>query len=573
MSTVMSAAPVSGPTAPASAHGRDVRCLAPPQALLPRRGLEFELVDQPFTPQVPAVLLRELLNGYNPDIAAFLVSGFENGFSTGCIDLPAGRAADNLPSCSDAPTVIDEYVQTELRAGRLAGPYPPGHPTILKISPIGLVPKKAPGSFRIIHHLSFPAGTSVNDCIPREYTTVQYGSIDEAVKIISGIPSPYLAKTDVASAFRLIPIHPSEYPVLGFSWRGASYMDKAMPMGCSSSSRTFQTFSDALVWIAQTKFGVGPVVAVLDDFLFIGDSRASCQRSLEGFRNLCIQLNVPLRENKTVAPCQTLCFLGVTLDVASRELRLPEEKVTKAETAVANLLPRCKAQLRTVQACIGLLNFACIAVPLGRPFLRRLHDLCRGVRRPHHRVSMSREARLDLRAWRLFLSQFNGRSLLDQRRWHQELGLLMETDASGSVGLGAVLGGAWLFGSWPVRLRDADICVKELAAVVVAVTVWRERLADRCVLVRCDNAAVVACINTQTSRSPAVMCWLRGLFVTIVLHNILVRAVHVPGNINTAADSLSRGLVQEFRRLRPRADHLPARWSWDEFDTVARRTP
>lgn len=243
----------------------------------------------------------------------------------------------------------------------------------------------------------------------------------------------------------------------------------------------------------------------------------------------------------------------------------------RAAAAVAQLLPRRKAQLRTVQSCIGLLSFACIAVPLGRPFLRRLYDLCRGVRRPYHRVSISREARLDLRAWQLFLSRFNGRSIIDRRRWHQDPGILLETDASGAIGIGAVCAGAWLFGSWPADLKDAHICVRELAAVVVAIAVWRDRLAHRCVIVRSDNESVVACINSQTSRSRHMMQWLRQMFVTVVLNNILVRAVHISGHANGASDALSRGLVQECRRLRPTADPLPTVWRWEEFPVVLHR--
>ena len=525
----------------------------------------------PFTPQVPPSLLSKLLTGYDPELASQLVSGFTDGFSTGCENLPAGHATQNLTSCQEAPQVIDRYIADELQAGRIAGPFHETDPGLLKVSPIGLIPKKTPGSFRVIHHLSFPAGSSVNDNIPQECTSVSYGSIDEALHDIVSTPDPYLAKTDIASAFRIIPIRPAECPLLGFRWRGAAYMDRAMPMGCASSSRTFQAFSVALVWIAQNKFGVGPMVAVLDDFLFVGDSLDSCKKSLDGFRRMCRALNVPLKEEKTVEPCKSLCFLGVILDVALQELRLPEEKVGRAAAAIAQLLPRRKAQLRTVQSCIGLLSFACIAVPLGRPFLRRLYDLCRGVRRPYHRVSISREARLDLRAWQLFLSRFNGRSIIDRRRWHQDPGILLETDASGAIGIGAVCAGAWLFGSWPAELKDAHICVKELAAVVVAIAVWRDRLAHRCVIVRSDNESVVACINSQTSRSRHMMQWLRQMFVTVVLNNILVRAVHISGHANGASDALSRGLVQEFRRLRPTADPLPTAWRWEEFPVVLHR--
>lgn len=48
--------------------------------------------------------------------------------------------------------------------------YPPLSP--LWIFPLGVIPKKVPGEFRLIHHLSFPKGSSVNDGIPPENTSV-----------------------------------------------------------------------------------------------------------------------------------------------------------------------------------------------------------------------------------------------------------------------------------------------------------------------------------------------------------------------------------------------------------------
>ena len=106
---------------------------------------------------------------------------------------------------------------------------------------------------------------------------------------------------------------------------------------------------------------------------------------------------------------------------------------------------------------------------------------------------------------------------------------------------------------------------------MVAITVWRDRLAHRCVIARSDNESVVACINSQTSRSRHMMQWLRQMFVTVVLDNILVRAVHISGHANGASDALSRGLVLEFRRLRPAADPLPTAWRWEEFPVVLHR--
>ena len=90
--------------------------------------------------------------------------------------------------------------------------------------------------------------------------------------------------------------------MLGFHWREAAYVDLSLPMGLASSSNIFQTFSDALIWIAQNKFSAGPMVSVLDDFLFVRANREDCLRALNGFRRMCEELHIPLRADKTVDP-------------------------------------------------------------------------------------------------------------------------------------------------------------------------------------------------------------------------------------------------------------------------------
>lgn len=71
-------------------------------------------------------------------------------------------------------------ISKELAASRIAGPFDsPPFPTF-RVSPLEVVPKKAPGEYRSIHHLSFPHGASVNDGISPEDSSVQYARVDDA---------------------------------------------------------------------------------------------------------------------------------------------------------------------------------------------------------------------------------------------------------------------------------------------------------------------------------------------------------------------------------------------------------
>ena len=107
----------------------------------------------------------------------------------------------------------------------------------------------------------------MNDFIPSEFCSVHYASVDDAVRIIKklGIGCA-LAKTDVRSAFRIIPVHPKEYHLLGMKWRDEFYVDRCLPMGLASSCRSFEKLSTAMEWVARNKLEIPYIIHILDDF-------------------------------------------------------------------------------------------------------------------------------------------------------------------------------------------------------------------------------------------------------------------------------------------------------------------
>ncbi len=189
-----------------------------------------------------------------------------------------------MKSAYDHPDVIRAKLRKELEAGRISGPFRVPPFPAFRTSPLGVVPKKNPSEFRLIHHLSYPPGKSVNDFIPKELTSVHYATIDDAVSIIKTMgPGCYMAKTDIQSAFRIIPIHPKDSNLLGMQWEGNYYFDRCLPMGLAISCSLFEKFSTALEWIARNVLLASAVIHVLDDFLFPAPSSAKCQADLKGF--------------------------------------------------------------------------------------------------------------------------------------------------------------------------------------------------------------------------------------------------------------------------------------------------
>ena len=97
--------------------------------------------------------------------------------------------------------------------------------------------------------LSSPDGHSVNDGIRKDPFTVQYMKVDN---IIDGILSlgwgTLLAKFDVESTYRIIPIHPKDRYLFGMQWQG-NHFDMALPFGLHSVPSIFSSVEDLVEWV------------------------------------------------------------------------------------------------------------------------------------------------------------------------------------------------------------------------------------------------------------------------------------------------------------------------------------
>lgn len=86
-------------------------------------------------------------------------------------------------------------------------------------------------------------------------------------------------------------------------------------MGCFISCSIFESFSTALEWIACKKFGIPPMLHILDDFLFIGPPSSSiCDSSLKQFISMCDVLGIPIKSEKNRRSCYYYSFSGYRIE-------------------------------------------------------------------------------------------------------------------------------------------------------------------------------------------------------------------------------------------------------------------
>ena len=134
----------------------------------------------------------------------------------------------------------------------------------------------------IILDLSHPKNASVNDGINRSMCSLTYMKVEEVVQqILSMGNGCLLAKLDIKSAFRNVPVHPHDRHLLGMKWEDQLYIDTVLPFGLRSAPKIFNCIADALQWIARAR-GVSYLDHFLDDFITLGQQNAAAAQ-----RNMC----------------------------------------------------------------------------------------------------------------------------------------------------------------------------------------------------------------------------------------------------------------------------------------------
>lgn len=503
--------------------------------------------------------LQVMLHGYDQELTRYLIEGFTHGFR---LDLDKSKVVPskklsrfNHQSARRHSEIVTQKLQKEIDAGRMIGPFvAPPYPDFHS-SPLALVAKKVPGQWRLIHNLSFPHGGSVNDLIAREKGAVTYQTVDTVIESIVKVgPGCVLSKTDIQHAYKIIPVHGSDVPHLGLFWNEAYYCDLTLPMGCRTSCRIFESFSTALEWIGRHKGGLSHLHHVLDDFMMVSKAELA-ERQLRIFLDICKYLGIPVVVAKTESGT-VLIFLGIEMDTVKMEARLPAEKLITCSTKIVDVLCKKSVTQLELMSLAGTLNFACSVVRPGRPFMRRIYNLACSVKHKFQHIRVTNSLKADLKLWLTFLRDFNGRALFPPIEWTLDTTAHCFTDAC-PQGYGLVYDTHWLYGEFDQVWSEKNICLLEAYPIMLMLHMFGRSLANRKLILHSDNKALVFILNKQSTRDSEIMVILRSIVLKAMEYNIIFKAVHVEGVLNTLADPLSRLQVDKFKSRAPQADEDP----------------
>ena len=200
----------------------------------------------------------------------------------------------------------------------------------------------------------------MNDGIGKDLASLSYVSVDEVVAgIIQRGRGTLLAKMDIRQAYRNVPIHPSDRPLLGMLWQGETFADATLPFGLRSAPLIFSAIADALHGVME-QMGVEWVAHYIDDFITLGAPGShECATNALLMHAACDQMGLPVEPEKDEGPSTALPFLGIELDSMAMEICLQPDKLTRLQKELAAWKDRKKCKKRELLSLIGLLSHAC----------------------------------------------------------------------------------------------------------------------------------------------------------------------------------------------------------------------
>ncbi len=479
---------------------------------------------------------RELLQG-DPD-RNYLLNGIKNGFDI--IDpnseIKSAKTKNyRSATCPENRPIVEAMIRREINEGRYVKV---SKPPVL-ISALGAVEKPDSSDLRLIHDGSMPRGEALND-YAFDVEKLKYQTVQEATELIT--PNGYLAKVDLKSAYRSVKISEKSRRATGLEWTFVgdsepTFMyDGALPFGSKLSPWIFTKLTQAVRRMMLAK-GFR-IVCYLDDMLIVEKTKERCELALQTLLQLLRQLGFAISYSKVVTPTRKLCFLGIDICTETLTLSLPKNKVDKFMDMLCVFQARKRASLRQLQQLAGRLNWASQVVQGGRTYLRRVLDLMRPLREPHHKVLLGTSFQADVQWWISYLQCFNSRSLL----WCQAPVQHVNLDAS------SVAGGYYYNGDWGLTMWEYDspaakelhINDKEIFAGVLAARRWAHLWTNSVVFFHTDNMTARAAFDKGTVRSESGMVMLRELFWLSAKFNFKVVGVFIPGVVNHLPDAITR---------------------------------
>ena len=344
---------------------------------------------------------------------------------------------------------------------------------------------------------------------------------------------------DLKDAYLSVPVHKDSQKFLQFLWRDKCYAFQGLCFGLNTAPRIFTKLLKPVAAFLR-KRGVR-MILYLDDFLILGSTYQEAQSHTALAVSLLESLGFTInREKSRLIPTQIITFLGFVIDSTVETLSLPQEKVVKVKSLCMKATVTPTMSARQIASLLGTLESCRPAIwqaPLHFRYLqiRMIQALHVNNQNFDVFITLDHNSLEELRWWVSNINFVNGSPIRPPAPT-----LFITTDAS-KTGWGAVCESQRTNGRWSVSERTQHINVLELKAAFLALKSFLKKQSHKVVCLRMDNTTAVAHVNNKGgTHSPCLLALTLELWRWCLERNIMISAQHVPGKLNTIADSESR---------------------------------
>ena len=314
------------------------------------------------------------------------------------------------------PTHVDDFIQVEMDAGALLGPFasPPFTPWA-HVSPIMTRPKADSSQRRVITDLTFPREKSINAYIMKNSALgiVRDHSLPSISDLVGELrhmgQSAYMFTLDIARAYKNFMSDPLDWPLLCVQWKGKYYVETSMPFGSRASSCFMQRVANFITRVLRSEGIIA--IMYLDDVIVISPDRTIADTQYARVRELLAELGLPEAVDKAQPPAQAVRWLGVDIDAVNMSLSIPNDKLKEVMLAVDRYHNARSINKRQLQSLVGKLVNVAKCVDPARAFIARLLDALRAFG-DRQFIKVTQEMRADLQWFREFVNEWNGTSLI-----------------------------------------------------------------------------------------------------------------------------------------------------------------
>ena len=511
---------------------------------------------------------EEISTGHEDD--TWLIECLKYGFPIQYIGGPINNNSTNHQSAINNTSHVQDYIQVESQYKAMSGPFtaPPFTPWC-NISPLMTRDKSTPGKKRVIVDLSYPSGSSVNDMINKnsfmgfklahKLPTVQtaiYMAARHNFKV-------KIASIDIERAYRNFPVCPLDWPLLVIKHRGQFYVDQALPFGTRMSSLYMQRLATFILRHLATRGIVG--LFFLDDLLIIHpeaeDPYLQFSEAMECFH----RLGLPLSYKKLVDPTSSLVWLGIRIDISTRTISIPQEKLNKFIALIKSLMPATHISKVALMSLLGKVNHFSQVIKPARLFMARLLATLRGSYTMLS-VPLDEEAKADMRWMLRYMLSCNTRSMMDPPP--PDMRIFADSCLQG--------GGAHTDTHYYSLQYSSAITshhhISQLEALncLVALRSLGNKKLNKHIEICCDNSATIMVFTHHRGRDRVMNAICRALWYWSYSSSIHLSFTHIPGKDMILSDALSRRAIDP--QLHALASTIIQKKNLSEIKTAPRAT-